>query len=102
MVPSGAVAEGRGTNAGETVLQFFHSATAYDIMPENGKVVVVDARLPLSEVLRLFVEQRLMCTVVWLEESGSSMLLTTSHLISISCNTPKRWSQLRWVPALLL
>jgi len=67
----------------DPVLQFFHSATAYDIMPENGKVVVVDAKLPLSRVFRIFVEQWTTCAVVWMEASGCTMLLTTTHLIQM-------------------
>jgi CBS domain-containing protein len=69
--------------SGDPVLQFFHSATAYDIMPENGKVVVVDAQLPLLQVFRIFVEQWTNCAVVWTESSGCTMLLNTTHLIKI-------------------
>jgi len=71
------------TSSDDPVLQFFHSSTAYDIMPENGKVVVVDAKLPLIQVFRIFVEQWTTCAVVWMESTGCTMLLTTTHLIKI-------------------
>merc|ERR1712196_626054 len=52
-------------------------------MPDNGKVVVVDAQLPLSQVFRIFVEQWTTCAVVWMEDSGCTMLLNTTHLIKV-------------------
>jgi len=67
----------------DPVLSFFHCATAYDIMPENGKVVVVDAQLALGHVFRIFVEQWATCAVVWMEASGCTTLLNTSHLIKM-------------------
>jgi len=37
----------------DPVLQFFHSATAYDIMPENGKASVADSMTQKRET-RIF------------------------------------------------
>lgn len=83
-VPGAApLGETNTTSSDDPVLQFFHSSTAYDIMPENGKVVVVDAKLPLIQVFRIFVEQWTTCAVVWMESTGCTMLLTTTHLIKI-------------------
>jgi len=82
-VPGAPIEESHAGSAEDPVLQFFHSATAYDIMPENGKVVVVDADLSLAQLLRIFVEQRATCVVVWVGSTGSTVLLDTMHLIKV-------------------
>lgn len=57
-----------------SVVDFFARTRAYDVMPENGKVAIVDKALTLAEALEVLAEHRLGACALWWEETCSGLI----------------------------
>lgn len=63
----------------QSVVQFFRNTRTYDVMPENGKVAVVEAALSLAELFEVFVDHQLGAASVLSDEQCQG-LVTPTHL----------------------
>eukprot|EP00656_Telonema_subtile_P011221 TRINITY_DN1552_c0_g1_i4.p1 TRINITY_DN1552_c0_g1~~TRINITY_DN1552_c0_g1_i4.p1 ORF type:complete len:337 (+),score=130.38 TRINITY_DN1552_c0_g1_i4:228-1238(+) len=52
----------------QSVVEFFSRTRAYDVMPENGKVAVVEDSLTLADLLEVLAEHRLGACALWSQE----------------------------------
>uniref|UniRef100_A0A7S3QNI8 CBS domain-containing protein n=1 Tax=Dunaliella tertiolecta TaxID=3047 RepID=A0A7S3QNI8_DUNTE len=66
------------------IADFLHSHTAYELIPESGKVVVLDADLPMRQAFHALHEQGIASAPVW-DSSVSSInsVISASDFINI-------------------
>merc|ERR1711865_108457 len=63
----------------QSVVQFFRNTRTYDVMPENGKVAVVEAALSLADLFEVFVDHHLGAASILSNEQCQG-LVTPTHL----------------------
>merc|ERR1711865_451335 len=63
----------------QSVVQFFRNTRTYDVMPENGKVAVVEAALSLADLFEGFVDHHLGAASILSNEQCQG-LVTPTHL----------------------
>lgn len=70
--------------SGARVMEFLHKHTAYELIPESNKVVVLDTKLPIRQAFHAFYEQGIYAAPLWDEEKRDFVgLLSAGDFIDI-------------------
>lgn len=83
-----AARHGEGVGEGDTssarVLEFLQEHTAYELIPESNKVVVLDTALPVRQAFHAFYEQGIYAAPLWDESKQNFIgLLSAGDFIDI-------------------
>ncbi len=70
--------------SGARVMEFLQKHTAYELIPESNKVVVLDTKLPIRQAFHAFYEQGIYAAPLWDEDSQDFVgLLSAGDFIDI-------------------
>ena len=68
---------------------FLHSHTAYELMPESGKVVLLDTQLPIRQALHALHDQGLASAPLWDGETATVPgMISASDFIQVRAHRP--------------
>src|SRR3989338_1659424 len=66
------------------IRRFLQDTTCYDVMPQSGKIVVIDSGLTVKSALRAMAENNIVAAPLWnAEEHDYSGVLTVTDWIDI-------------------
>jgi 5'-AMP-activated protein kinase regulatory gamma subunit len=75
---------GEGDTSGARVMDFLQKHTAYELIPESNKVVVLDTALPVRQAFHAFYEQGIYAAPLWDEKTRDFIgLLSAGDFIDI-------------------
>jgi len=75
---------GEVDTSGARVMEFLHKHTAYELIPESNKVVVLDTKLPIRQAFHAFYEQGIYAAPLWDEDARDFIgLLSAGDFIDI-------------------
>ena len=75
---------GEADTSGARVMEFLQKHTAYELIPESNKVVVLDTKLPIRQAFHAFYEQGIYAAPLWDEDARDFIgLLSAGDFIDI-------------------